>query len=447
MTSFTMRNYNPAGGETPTEQDMALLEVPVGAVVTITEDITPGYTTTAQMDDFSTEPGHHSTSTLDSYNESNLTSTVTINDGIAVVLTYTNTRKTVNAKIQKKVVGTGGTFTFTALLKDAGVPVSGYTLSASEGIVTDASGQATFTISPGNDKTVDKMLTIPYGSELTVTEADPETPYITTVKVLNGSAVTSRTGTLTPSQTRTTEVRTILFTNTPETKLTVTKSVTGDSGSGLEQPFTFTLKSVEGAAAGATYEWIKTTADSTTTTGTIAVNETFTLAHGDSIVITVPYNKNVVIEETEDSNYTTSWKVNDGQATEGREATVKLKQSATLAYTNAKEQTQPPVAPTGVTNPKKPFVPLLIIGVLLLLFCGGWRTKDRKAATSDECREEQVHRGYGAASEQAHARCCMKMKEPTVPSSRPKEDTWAKGPPGARGDPRGIPRGRGDPEG
>ena len=423
VASFTMHDYNPDGA-TLAEKNVALLEVPVGAVVTVAEDIINGYTTTAELNDF--VEGRHSQSTLDEYNETFRTSTVTINDGVAVLLTYTNTRQTVNAKITKTIAGKAGdTFTFTVQLKDNDQAVEGYTIftdpnNSSNNITTDESGEATFTLKPTKDKgSASKIFTIPYGSELTVTEEEHEHPYITKVKVLNGANVTGRTGTLTPTQTGTTDERTIVFTNTPDTKLTITKTVAGGTATGQE--FTFTLKSVAGAAADATYDWTKTAADSSVTTGTTAVNGTFTLADGDSLVLTVPYNKDVVIEETEASGFTTSWKLGeDGESTEGRSATVNITENKTLAFTNAIDNTAVQ-APTGLSTRHTPFLLLLAFGAIFLTLGGIGIVRSRKRTTETEPAENRVQ----SRTERVEYNMPQGRGAPPSAPPCPRADFWA----------------------
>ncbi|SDJ78309.1 fibro-slime domain-containing protein [Lachnospiraceae bacterium G41] len=184
------------------------LIVPLGAVVEVKETpVKDYYTTDASMD--VTTSGETTTSTCD-FNTSNLTSTVTIKDETAVTLTYTNTRKTVNVMVNKKAEGAGGNFTFTVTLKDGTTLCKNYTVNnnetdsdSSDDIVTNNSGKATFNLSPAKGQTVNKVLTIPYGTEFSIEETDPGYPFTTTVKIDNGSTQKTRTAVLAADKTTT----------------------------------------------------------------------------------------------------------------------------------------------------------------------------------------------------------------------------------------------------
>ncbi len=183
------------------------IEVPLGAVVRVTEDANAGYTVKgAEMN--VTASG--TTTTTCDYDAASRTARIDIKDQKAVTLTYTNTRKTVNVKVQKKVEGEGGTFNFTATLKDADVICNGYTLNNTENLITDSNGQASFTLSPAKNGQKEIILTIPYGSTLKVEETE-DTNYKT--KVTYGSTTNeSREYTLEAANTK--ADATIKFTNT-----------------------------------------------------------------------------------------------------------------------------------------------------------------------------------------------------------------------------------------
>ena len=161
---------------------------------------------------------------------------------------------------------------------------------------------------------------------------------------------------------------TITVTNRSKAKLTLTKQVTGDMGDrSSTNQFTFTLVSVADETSGTTYAYTKTAGGSTRsgTLTTSAGSNTFTLAHGESIVIELPLNKAVVITET-NGNYTTAWsKENNTAATLTNESTasvtVTLSGDATVTVTN----TLNAVAPTGLTLPILPFLLLLGAGLAL----------------------------------------------------------------------------------
>ena len=194
------------------------LSIPLGAVATVTETANDAYNTTVDSL-VATNPNETTSSTLRPFNSSSLTSTIEIDDTKAVTLTYTNTRKTVNVTVNKTVVGSGGEFTFNVTLKDGTTLCQNYTVNnngtnadTSDDIVTNTSGKATFTLSPAANGTVQKVLKIPYGSVLTVEEADPGYPYQTNVKVGNDSEISALSASLNAARTKGNV--TIVFTNT-----------------------------------------------------------------------------------------------------------------------------------------------------------------------------------------------------------------------------------------
>lgn len=104
--------------------------------------------------------------------------------------------------------------------------------------------------------------------------------------------------------------------------LTITKKVTGGMGDRSEtNQFVFTLTRVADELEGATYTWTKTSANGVETSGSIETGETFTLAHGDSIVINLPVNKEVVLSE-ERGIYSASWQLEDEEVTAGSQKTL-----------------------------------------------------------------------------------------------------------------------------
>ncbi len=187
-----------------------LSRIPLASVVKVEEafpaSISGYFTVSAAMD---VTVSGQTTSSVCSYNSLNVTATVDINDDTPVTLTFTNTRKLVNVTVKKIVEGEGGSFSFTALLKDGNVNCGGYTLAS--GVVTGSNGQAAFTLSPASNGTAQITFRIPYGTTLTLTEAEAD-GYTTTVKLGNGAATEARTITLSGSQTKSNQ--TVTFTNT-----------------------------------------------------------------------------------------------------------------------------------------------------------------------------------------------------------------------------------------
>ena len=162
---------------------------------------------------------------------------------------------------------------------------------------------------------------------------------------------------------------TILVPNgkSPNANLTIHKVVSGGFGD-LTQPFTFTLVSVEAEESGTEYAFFRTAADGTETSGTVTTSGTFTLAHNESIVLTLPKNKEVVITE-DGQNYRTSWSDHDGQPVESSQSagistvTVTLEEDTELTVDNHRD----PVAPTAYHANLIPYLLLLLAGCLLFL--------------------------------------------------------------------------------
>ena len=107
-------------------------------------------------------------------------------------VTFTNTRKTVDITVIKQVEGTGNTFNFTAVLQNGSNGIASYTLNnkgtegdTTDDIVTDTNGSAGFALTPATNNKAQIVLTIPYGSKLTLTEASLEN-YRPTTQVETG---------------------------------------------------------------------------------------------------------------------------------------------------------------------------------------------------------------------------------------------------------------------
>lgn len=186
--------------------DSKVLTVPKGATdLTITEVLTDAvsaiYLTTVQK---GTDPSATGTSyTLDIVNDDE-------------TITFTNKRRTVDVTVNKKVEGPGGDFGFTALLQSGSTGITGYTMSEDPNITTssiaETAGQATFTLSPGNNGTATQVLTVPYGAHLTITEAKAE-GYGTGYEVTEDGGTTTTGEDLTTGQLTITKPTTITFTN------------------------------------------------------------------------------------------------------------------------------------------------------------------------------------------------------------------------------------------
>ena len=176
------------------------LVVPLGAVLTVTEDPNEAYTTKYSLDSGAAVDSSRCVLTVAGDHD----------------LVYTNTRKTVTVTVKKTVVGNGGNFTFTARLEDAGVDCVGYTMynNNNVNITTGVGGTAQFILSPAANATVSQTLTIPYGTSLIIEETQNPS-YTTTVKIGNGNAVEGRTASLSNIKAG----QTVTYTNTEQQAL------------------------------------------------------------------------------------------------------------------------------------------------------------------------------------------------------------------------------------
>lgn len=161
--------------------------------------------------------------------------------------------------------------------------------------------------------------------------------------------------------------------------LTLSKTVRGNM-SDWSKPFEFTLDSVADETEGTTYAYTKTAAAGTSTTGTITTGGTFTLAHGESIAISLPIGKAVSITEDREQ-YITSWVLNENPQITSNIITVTLTEDASVAVTN----TLNAVAPTGARGGYAPWLILLIAGILVTIVQGtGKRAKVSKRYNAEK---------------------------------------------------------------
>ena len=186
--------------------------------------------------------------------------------------------------------------------------------------------------------------------------------------------------------------------NHPVVDLKIVKSVTGEVGDQTKD-FTFRLVSVENQTHGTMYAWIKydanghiigstdSTIDSTPETplSTKAGKNTFILQHNQYIVIEVPRNKTIVVEEVigASEGYSTSWSVigDSSQAGSTPEMNLKLTDNATVTVVNSKGEFYP--APTGYTVTVAPYLFMLVLGSLLLALAGRRKTSGGKGGGAD----------------------------------------------------------------
>jgi Predicted outer membrane protein len=146
--------------------------------------------------------------------------------------------------------------------------------------------------------------------------------------------------------------------------LTITKTVTGNMGSKVKD-FTFTFTTQAGDTK--EYAWSKN--DEVQTTKLMTGN-TFTMRHGDVIVITVSAGTSVTISE-DTEGYTSSFKFNDTSAVTGSSLTFVVNDASTLDVTNNRNAE----IPTGVWISHGLW---LIAGAAILIFMLTLRARRRR---------------------------------------------------------------------
>ena len=139
--------------------------------------------------------------------------------------------------------------------------------------------------------------------------------------------------------------------------LTIEKHVNGSAGSRIKD-FTFTL-TVSGAAADAEYAWSK---NDDPQTAPLTPNSTFTMRHGDKVMIGLPPGSNVTVSE-ENGEYDTTFKLSAASAEKVNTVSFTLTGPETLIVTNTLQGT----VPTGITNT---FAVSLMLAVMPLLPIG-----------------------------------------------------------------------------
>ena len=247
----------------------------------------------------------------------------TITNGSSESVTFTNSRSqhllTVKKVLAGNTIDPDAVFNFTVTLRDNNnQPVDGVTYSE----LTFERGEAKFTLGNGDSRTISS---IPDGYRYEVVEDDADkNGYVTTVT--EGSA----TGTFDGD-------KSVTFTNTKNTthKLTVAKTVVSASATDKATAFNFTvtlkdetgatLTSIDGAYGGMTFNQ-----------GVAS----FTLADGGTVTAeNLPNGVGYTITETgaNTANFTTSYKVNNGEVTQGGSVTGTLDgDDAAVTFTNAK---------------------------------------------------------------------------------------------------------------
>lgn len=137
--------------------------------------------------------------------------------------------------------------------------------------------------------------------------------------------------------------------------LTISKTVAGTAAN-TDDPFNYTL-----SVSGASGNYTVTKSDGTTATLTAGTDYSFSLKHGESIVVAnLPVGATYMVTE-DDTEYTESYKIDSAaEYTDGREATGTIQTNGdTVAYKNTKG-----FGPdTGITMNTLPFVAVGVVAV------------------------------------------------------------------------------------
>ncbi len=122
--------------------------------------------------------------------------------------------------------------------------------------------------------------------------------------------------------------------------LTIRKTVSGSAGE-LDRDFTFTFN-VDSGAPSDDYDWMKNSVKQSTN---LQSGDTFTLKHGDEVVIAVPVNTELTLTE-QNGEYTAHFKLDDGQEQATNTMTFTITDDAVLEVVNSLGM----IVPTGIDN-------------------------------------------------------------------------------------------------
>ena len=137
--------------------------------------------------------------------------------------------------------------------------------------------------------------------------------------------------------------------------LTIRKTVSGDLGDPVKEfNFTFNVASADPTDV---FEWTKNGVQQNTSLHSV---DTFTMKHGDEVVIAVPADANLTISE-DNLDYYTTFQLNDGEPQHKDMMAFELTDDATLEVVNKLDG----IVPTGVMN--NIILPILSAGLTMAL--------------------------------------------------------------------------------
>ena len=321
------------------------IEVPLNAKVTVTEKTTgENYSDIAKI--YGIVMGSDVFSDDDDKDAYAFTIATADKDG---TVTFTNTRKTANVTVRKVITGTSEDrakkFSMTA--EAGGVAPNSFVLAL-------------------NDK---EMMELYVGTKLTVTETfavGDENKYNTTSVVMTEDITTDLKDngngfTMTVPEK---DCMVLIHNDRKITQLTIQKTVDGAMGdTSAGNKFTFSLDQV--GSEGENIEYVTTRiVNNESEGGTIKRGQTFELAHGEAITLSLP--QDVAIRITENNrDYTTSWQLDEGVKQNGNVITIGslTGEKTTLSVVNSHEA----VSPTGVDLRVAPYALMLLMGLALMM--------------------------------------------------------------------------------
>ena len=275
-----------AGSETVT--------VPIGVTVEITENL--------EEDD----ANRYSVSASGASGGSYSADTRTYSFGTtaeASTVTFTNTRNTVTVKVRKTlddVTVTGAqNFSFQTVLSEDGNEIGNYILSGIPNIVTNSSGTAQFSLNVSHGDTVEQLLTIPYGADVSIQEAEAA-DYVTTGSVSDNTGASYTEDSRTAAFTKLTSEGTAAYTNTRKTQTVYVNKTTVDP---LNQSRSFSFEAVLKNTDGIAVSGVNTgSAGTTGQDGKVS----FTLADSQSQALTLPIGARLEVTELAADLYETT---------------------------------------------------------------------------------------------------------------------------------------------
>ena len=315
------------------------LEAPVGAAMTITEDVNSNYRITTSAE---TIPAEGTGTAIEDQNAANNIVAFTVTDDGAAV-TFENERKMAHIDLTKELVGKVSaeeSYTFSVtLLRTDGSPVADYDMSENTNgsIKTNAEGKVSITIKFLKSQadsadvaqtvhTASVTLVIPEGTKLTVAETDANghAAYYKTTVSRNGESA-SEVSILTINSVSDDD-NSIVFRNERELHtVTVTNNVSGYAGN--VTPFQYIATVTDWAGEGEKTEGYDDYDDHGFTNGVL----TFELASGQTKALRVPYGAKLTVEEIFMVGYET--KVN-GTVMSPASDEADVTEDKTIAFTN-----------------------------------------------------------------------------------------------------------------